>query len=186
MKKQILYFVLAFVITACNQSQTNSGNQTQAVSGNQTTIDPGTRTQTDQGNQTHTDPGNQTQANSVKQTQTETSVPKEQQVQVASNIQLNFERTFQGQIDAKHDIVLKINAAGGKITGTYFYKISKTEIKVEGNLDNRGNLTLTESNQFNTITGHFTGMMTNNNKIAGTWRNANGDIQLPFAVSEIK
>ena len=169
MKKHILYIVLFFAFSACNQNKTDTSN----------------KTQTEPVNQTQTNPVNQTQTNPGNKTPTDVDVPKKQKAQVVSNIQLNFEKTFEGQIDGKHDIVMHITSTNGKITGDYFYTVSKTKIKVEGSLNNQGNLSLTESNQFGTKTGLFTGTMMNN-KIEGIWSNTSGDLRLPFVAIESK
>lgn len=109
---------------------------------------------------------------------------KDQSNQQASNIQLDFVKTFEGQIDNKYDIILKITSNEGQIDGNYCYKSVGTNIQVKGSLDTNGNLTLNEFDTKGNQTGLFSGKMVNNNKIEGNWSKPNGDKEKPFLLIE--
>ncbi len=118
------------------------------------------------------------------QTQTDSEKTTELINQEVQSVQLDFVKTFEGQIDNKYDIVLKITSNSGQITGNYFYKTKGTDIQVKGNLDNQGNFTLNEYNSKGNQTGVFNGTMSNNNKIEGNWSKPNGDKAMPFVLIE--
>jgi hypothetical protein len=101
-----------------------------------------------------------------------------------TNIQLDFVKTFEGQIDNKYDIILKITSNEGQIDGNYFYKSVGTNIQVKGNLDINGDLKLNEFDTKGNQTGLFNGKMVNNNKIEGNWSKPNGDKEKPFVLIE--
>jgi hypothetical protein len=108
------------------------------------------------------------------QVQTDSVKTKEQSNQVEPIIQLDFVKTFEGQINNKYDIVLKITSNGGQIAGNYFYKTAGDDIQVKGNLDYQGKLILDEYDSKGNQTGRFNGIMVNNNKIEGNWSKPNG------------
>lgn len=93
-------------------------------------------------------------------------------------------KTFEGKINNKHDIVLKITSNSGQITGNYYYKTVGTDIQVKGNLDNQGKFTLNEYDSKGNQTGLFIGTMLNNNKIEGNWSKPNGEKAMSFVLIE--
>ncbi len=102
----------------------------------------------------------------------------------SQEIQLDFVKTFEGQINNKYDIALKISSNSGEISGNYFYKSSGTDIKVKGNLSSDGKLSLNEFDSQNNQTGVFKGIMANNNKIEGNWSKPNGEKEMSFILLE--
>ena len=102
----------------------------------------------------------------------------------SKDIQLDFVKTFEGQVNNKYDIVLKISSNNGGITGNYFYKSSGTDIKVKGNLNGEGKLSLSEFDSQGNQTGIFNGTMANNNKIEGNWSKPNGEKEMSFVLLE--
>jgi hypothetical protein len=115
---------------------------------------------------------------------TDSEKTTEQSNKVAPSVQLDFVKTFEGQINNKYDIVLKITSNSGKITGNYFYKTEGTDIQVKGNLDNLGKFALYEYDSKGNQTGLFSGTMVNNNKIEGNWSKPNGDKAMTFVLIE--
>jgi antitoxin component YwqK of YwqJK toxin-antitoxin module len=116
--------------------------------------------------------------------QPNTTKTKDQNNQIASSVQLDFVKTFEGQINNKYDIILKITSNGGQISGKYFYTSVGSDIQVKGKLDNQGKLTLNEYDTKGNQTGLFSGTMVNNNKIAGNWSKPNGDKEMSFLLIE--
>ena len=116
--------------------------------------------------------------------QSDTTKTKDQNNQTASSVQMDFVKTFEGQINNKYDIILKITSNGGQISGKYFYQSVGSDIQVKGNLDNQGKLTLNEYDTKGNQTGLFSGTMVNNNKIAGNWSKPNGDAEMSFLLIE--
>ena len=108
----------------------------------------------------------------------------EQSNQESPNVHLDFVKTFEGQINNKHDIVLKITSNSGQIAGNYFYKTVGKDIQVKGDLDNQGKITLNEYDSKGNQTGLFSGKMLNNSKIEGNWSKPNGDKAMLFALIE--
>jgi hypothetical protein len=102
----------------------------------------------------------------------------------AQDIQLDFIKTFEGQVNNKYDIVLKISSDNGEITGNYFYKSSGIDIKLKGNLNREGKLSLSEFDSQGNQTGIFNGTMANNNKIEGNWSKPNGKKEMIFLLLE--
>src|SRR5262245_3621023 len=52
-------------------------------------------------------------------------------------------RVYRGSVGNKH-VEMRLNVAGNKVTGTYFYDQFKQDIKLEGTLDAKGQLELEE------------------------------------------
>lgn len=118
------------------------------------------------------------------QTQNDSEKTTEKSNKIAPSVQIDFVKTFEGQINNKHDIVLKITSNNGQITGNYFYKTVGTDIQVKGNLDNHGEFTLNEYDSKGNQTGLFRGTIVNNNKIEGNWSKPNGDQAMSFVLIE--
>lgn len=66
----------------------------------------------------------------------------------------NFEKTYKGKIANKYDIILTLSSDGDRLEGFYFYKSKGQALRLEGNIDNNGNLILQE-----TVEGKRTGVI---------------------------
>lgn len=101
-----------------------------------------------------------------------------------SQSSLDFVKTFEGQINNKYDIAMKLMSNSGQITGNYFYKSVGTSIKLNGQVKEDGNIILNEFDTEGNQTGVFNGKVINSNKIEGQWSKPNGDKQMSFYVIE--
>lgn len=104
----------------------------------------------------------------------------------APSVELDFVKTFEGQIDNKYDIVLKITSNSGQMTGSCFYKKVGTDLQIKGHLDHQGQITLNEYDSKGNQTGLFSGVMVDDNKIEGNWAKPNEDSAMPFVLIESK
>jgi hypothetical protein len=94
-------------------------------------------------------------------------------------------RQFKGMINNKLPIVMKLNFNGGSVTGAYYYEKYKTDIRLEGSLDDKGNISLTEFDpKDGNISGSFAGKFVSANRIEGRWIKGDGTKTLPFYVEE--
>lgn len=101
-----------------------------------------------------------------------------------SNTSIDFVKTFEGKLDNKYEVMMKITANNGVINGTYYYKSVGKDLTVKGNIDSRGNVSLDEYDEKGNLTGTFEGTMINGNKIEGTWKKPNGNNSMPFYLIE--
>jgi hypothetical protein len=92
------------------------------------------------------------------------------------------EQAFAGTIGKTLKIQMKLKIMGSEVSGTYFYKKHKTDIQLQGTLDDQKNLILNEFDEKGNITGIFKGKFVSQNKIAGTWSKPDGTRPLPFVV----
>ena len=97
-----------------------------------------------------------------------------------SEISLDFVTTFEGKINDKYEILMKITCHNGNVDGNYFYTSIGANLKLSGQLDKDGNISMKEYNSNGDETGIFIGKMKNNNKIEGTWSKPNGDKKASF------
>lgn len=86
---------------------------------------------------------------------------------------------YEGTIDKQINIHMSIYAKDGKVTGTYFYDRYGEEISVTGKIDWRA-ITLTEYDKSGRKTGTFEGILDNNDKIQGNWKDSSGKNTYPF------
>lgn len=114
--------------------------------------------------------------------QNESKKSLDQSVLDSSTIPLDFVKTFEGQINNKYNIVLKITSNSGDIMGSYFYKNIGTDIQVRGKIDNHGKFQLNEYDFKSNQTGMFNGTLVNESKIEGVWSKPNGDKSMPFTL----
>jgi hypothetical protein len=96
----------------------------------------------------------------------------------------DFIKTFEGTINNKYGILMKITCDEGKIVGNYFYKSQKIKIEVKGNLNEKEEISIQEFDKKGNQTGVFNGIMPNENKITGTWSKPNGNSEMPFSLIE--
>jgi hypothetical protein len=102
----------------------------------------------------------------------------------ASSVPMDFVKNFDGRIDTKYDITMKITANDGQISGMYFYKSQGKNLTVKGNIDASGNVNLTEYDAQGGVAGQFSGRMVNGNKIEGSWSKPGGGSSIPFYLIE--
>jgi hypothetical protein len=94
-------------------------------------------------------------------------------------------RQFKGMINNKLPIVMKLNFNGSSVSGAYYYEKYKTDIRLEGSLDDKGNISLTEFDpKDGNISGSFAGKFVSANRIEGRWIKGDGTKTLPFYVQE--
>lgn len=98
----------------------------------------------------------------------------------SENIYVDFVKTFEGQIDNKHNIVMKLTSNSGTIYGKYFYKKIGDDIEIKGNIDDNGIIKINEFDPKGNQTGVFEGKMVNENKIDGVWSKPNGSSSMQF------
>jgi hypothetical protein len=99
-------------------------------------------------------------------------------------VQLDFVRTFEGKINNKYDVVMKLTSNAGQISGKYFYTTIGKDIVVRGDLNNDGRVTLVEYDSKENQIGFFEGTMVNDSKIEGKWNKANESSSAPFVLIE--
>ena len=103
---------------------------------------------------------------------------------INQDLSIDFVKTFEGQLNNKHDIILKITSNSGLITGKYFYKKVGADIPIKGGLNTNGVVILKEFDKSGNQTGVFNGEMVNNNKIVGTWTKPDGSKEMSFVLIE--
>lgn len=95
-----------------------------------------------------------------------------------------FTRTYEGTIDNKHRIRVRLTRKGERLTGSYSYSKVGKPLQVQGTLDEEGNLSLDEFDAAGKRTGTFNGKYEEDKVIRGSWSAATGDRVLPFRVEE--
>lgn len=99
-----------------------------------------------------------------------------------SNIS-DFTKSFEGTINGKFGIIMTLTKNAKSLSGTYSYKSKGIPIKVSGNLDDKGNLTINEFNDNGSMTGVFKGQLSGIN-IIGNWEKPDGSKIMSFSISE--
>jgi hypothetical protein len=95
------------------------------------------------------------------------------------------QRRFSGAINGKYWIVMKLNIQGGSVGGTYYYEKYGKDIRLEGSIDGKGNISLTEFNpKDGSISGSFAGKFVSYRRIEGRWTKGDGSKTMPFWVEE--
>jgi hypothetical protein len=101
-----------------------------------------------------------------------------------TTISTDFVKTFEGKLNGKYEVVMKITSNGGSLSGHYFYKSKGGNIELKGSLNDES-ISLEEFDAKGNQTGTFTGAV-EGNTIKGTWSKPNGSSQMPFVLSESK
>jgi hypothetical protein len=99
-----------------------------------------------------------------------------------SNIS-DFTKSFEGTINGKFGIMMTLTKNAKSLSGTYSYKSKGIPIKISGNIDDTGNLTINEFNDNGSMTGVFKGQLSGIN-IIGNWEKPDGSKIMPFSISE--
>lgn len=82
----------------------------------------------------------------------------------------DFEKTYEGKINNKHEVVLTIKQEGNTIKGYYFYTKRGIDIRVVGNVTDENKFTLYELDHLNNKVAKISGIL--NDKVCyGTWEN---------------
>jgi hypothetical protein len=97
-------------------------------------------------------------------------------------VNFDFIKTFEGKIDNKYPLHIKLNSENGKINGTYFYDKVGTDIEIKGTISKDSTLIINEFDQKGNQTGLWNGKLINENKISGTWSKPNGDSAKDFTL----
>jgi hypothetical protein len=103
---------------------------------------------------------------------------------INKTVRTDFIKTFEGSINSKYEILMKINSNDGIINGNYFYKSQKRKIQIKGKLNVNGEIVLNEFDNRGNQTGLFQGRMPNENKIIGNWSKPNGANEMSFSLIE--
>lgn len=107
----------------------------------------------------------------------------EQPITQAQDTEVNFTKTYEGAIDGKYEIAMTLTKNADVLSGTYAYKSKGIPIKISGEIDQAGNLTIFEFNDKGSMTGLFNGQL-NNQTIKGTWGKPDGSKSMPFMLIE--
>lgn len=92
----------------------------------------------------------------------------------AKNTSLDFIRTYTGKIDNKYPLHIKLTATNGKVSGRYFYDKVGTDIEIIGTIAGDSTIHLTEFDENAYHTGLWTGKLSSDHIISGTWSKPNG------------
>jgi hypothetical protein len=106
----------------------------------------------------------------------------------AGSLPLGYNRIFVGKIGKLELAGLELENGTNAhpdvyITGSYSYAQAPGEIALEGNMDEKGRLSLREygdPKEPKTMTGTFNGRFKGVDKVSGTWSSANGKRKYPF------
>jgi len=97
----------------------------------------------------------------------------------------DFTKSFEGTINGEYGITMILTRVGNSLSGTYSYTSKRIPIKISGNIDSSGNLTINEFNAAGSMTGIFKGQL-NGLNITGNWEKPDGSKIMPFLISETK
>jgi len=95
----------------------------------------------------------------------------------------DFMKSYDGTIDGKNAITMKLTKIGSQLYGAYAYKSINKPILIAGNCDENGTFVITEYTPENVITGSFEGKL-EGTSLTGNWKSGNGKRVLPFTASE--
>lgn len=87
---------------------------------------------------------------------------------------LDFVQTYEGTIDDKYPLHIKLKSDEGIITGNYFYDKIGTDIKVNGTITKDSIFILNEFDNIGNQVGLWKGKLVNENKIIGNWSKPDG------------
>jgi len=103
---------------------------------------------------------------------------------VKTEINNDFIKTYEGNINGKYEIMMKLISDNGEIKGSYFYKKNGIKLDIKGNLRNDSLITLNEFDTNGNQTGLFKGKMVSKSKIIGKWSKPNGKNKMDFRIIE--
>lgn len=99
-------------------------------------------------------------------------------------INKDFTRTYEGHINEKYEIMMKLTSDDGKIIGSYYYKKNSIKLDIKGELQNDGSIVLNEFDTNGNQTGLFKGKMENEQKFVGKWSKPNEKNIMDFKLIE--
>lgn len=103
-----------------------------------------------------------------------------EEVSSEPKVNTDFVKTFEGQINNKYDIVMKLASNNGQINGEYFYKSKGVSLSLSGDVEENGKIIMNEFDDNGNQTGMFEGIMVNENKIQGKWSKPDGSNELEY------
>lgn len=96
-------------------------------------------------------------------------------------------KVFRGYVSDKR-VQMTLTREGGKVTGTYFYQKIGKNLQLNGSIDAKGNLKLTERDAKGVKTGEFSGQWKENEsgniRLEGDWINPKSKENLSFYLTE--
>jgi hypothetical protein len=95
----------------------------------------------------------------------------------------DFNKTYEGFIDSKYEIIMTLEKKSKDLNGTYTYKTHGIPMKISGTMEEDGSFILEEFNGKGKLTGMFKGKLEDKN-FSGTWSRTDGNLSMPFALIE--
>ncbi len=96
----------------------------------------------------------------------------------------NFNKSFEGTINYKYDIIMTLVCDNNSLSGTYTYKSQGVPLKLQGTIDENNKVVINEFNSKGSMTGVFRGTLnTNETILKGNWSKPDGSKEMPFVVS---
>jgi hypothetical protein len=99
-------------------------------------------------------------------------------------------RTFGGTV-GKYKVQMRLRRDGAKLAGAYFYEHVKSDLRLEGAIDEKGNFTLREFDPSGAQTGLFEGAWSDGTEdepgasLSGQWSRPDGTRKAEFSLSEM-
>ena len=114
----------------------------------------------------------------------ETDYPTNNEVEIIENDSTDSVveslTTYQGFINDKYGIIVKLTREANSLKGTYRYTSQQSNLQLTGEIDQTGQFVLNEYDNDGKLTGIFEGNLREDN-MEGTWRNPDGSKSYPFS-----
>ncbi len=94
-----------------------------------------------------------------------------------------WSKSFDGLIDGKYQIYMRLNNKNGTLSGYYFYKSAGKDLQLRGKISENGEVHVKEINSKDKTTGIFTGEL-KKNLFKGTWENADRTKKFSFSLEK--
>ncbi len=107
----------------------------------------------------------------------------QEELVMPKEVPASFENTYEGTIDDKYEIVMKLSSNEGEVSGKYFYKSQGGDLTLSGELDARNAINLSETNGEDKQVGIFQGQI-DGEQIVGVWSTPDGSKEMEFVLSE--
>lgn len=119
----------------------------------------------------------------------ETDYPTNNEVEIIKNDFINSViksiKTYEGFINNKYGIIVKLTREANSLKGTYRYTSQQAYLQLTGEIDETGQFVLNEYDNDGKLTGVFEGNLIDET-MKGTWRNPDGSKSYPFSCQENK
>lgn len=79
----------------------------------------------------------------------------------AQNVFPDFEKTYEGNLGSKNQIVIRLKSEKGNLSGNYFISAACVQMLISGSIDPVGNFTISGTDERNRLHGTLTGKMSN-------------------------